>query len=85
MNTRKVIRQADLMNISKSELLLMFIKFVLLMAFFVFIFLGLFQRIWDRRGILRFLIPFLIFSKFFFFKSHNFNFQPKEGFECRRW
>ncbi len=49
------------MNMSKSELLLMFmLKFVLLINFFVLIFLQLFQRIWNQREILRLLIPLLI-------------------------
>ncbi len=34
MNTKKVISQTNIMNMSKSELLLMFIKFVLLIIFF---------------------------------------------------
>ncbi len=46
--------------VSKNfSLLLMFIKFLLLITFFVFIFLKLFQRIWNQREILRFLISFL--------------------------
>jgi hypothetical protein len=44
------------MNMSKSELLLMFmLKFVLLITFLQF-----FQRIWNQHEILRLLIPLLI-------------------------
>ncbi len=52
------------MNMSRSELLLMFmLKIVLLITFFVLIFLQLFQRIWNQREILRLLIPLLILKQ----------------------
>ena len=66
-NTKKVIRQTNLMNISKNDLLLMFIKLLLLITFFVFIFFQLFQQIWNQREILRFLIPLLNLLKKTFF------------------
>ncbi len=46
--------------------LCMFMKFVWLITFFVWIFLKLFQQIWNQREILRFLTSFLIISIFFF-------------------
>ncbi len=45
MNTKKVISKTNLMIMSKSSLLRMFMKFVRLITFFAFIFLKLFQWI----------------------------------------
>jgi hypothetical protein len=70
MNMKKVISQTNFMNISKSELLLMFIKSVLLITFFVFIVLTLIQRIWNLCEIMHFLKSFLIFSKKICLVSH---------------
>jgi hypothetical protein len=67
MSTKKVISKRSLMNMSKRSFLLMFMKSVWLITFFVYIFMRLFQRIWNQREFLRFLIPFLIFSKNKFF------------------
>jgi hypothetical protein len=50
------------------SLLLMFVKLVLLITFFLCIFSQLFQRIRNQREILRFLTPFSIFCKKNFFK-----------------
>jgi hypothetical protein len=55
MSTKKVISKRSLMNMSKRSFLLMFMKSVLLI---------------NQREFLRFLIPFLIFSKKKFFRSY---------------
>jgi hypothetical protein len=63
---KKVISKTSLMNMSKSEKIAYF-RHVFANNFFLVCFFKTFSRIRNQREILRFLTPFLIFSKFFFF------------------
>jgi hypothetical protein len=71
---KKVISKTSLTNMSKSEKSAYF-RHVFANNFFWCVFSKLFQRIPNQREILRFLTPFLIFSKKIFYRSYLYFFR----------
>jgi hypothetical protein len=67
---KKVASKTSLKNMNKNEKSAFF-RHVFANNFFWCIFSKLFQQIRNQRRILRFLTPFLIFSKKKFFKGHT--------------